>query len=183
VSQGFSNGIAIGLAPSVSLGDSNQWQFDPAILLTVILRKQQELLDVITKEGGFTDVYALSSTERGKQALMALIPEAFHGVEDVVMGVQTRSLTPIEDRYIRKHAMAMVPSTREISIPEAMTAYADSTLLTMLQASAYLSPGLFEEGTTRSVQESTHCLDQICGRHRGLQHSTERGQLTIHCHG
>jgi len=69
VSQGFSNGIAIGLAPSVSLGDSNQWQFDPAILLTVILRKQQELLDVITKEGGFyTDVYALSSTERGKQA-------------------------------------------------------------------------------------------------------------------
>ena len=183
VSQGFSNGIAIGLAPSVSLGDSNQWQFDPAILLTVILRKQQELLDVITKEGGFyTDVYALSSTERGKQALMALIPEAFHGVEDVVMGVQTRSLTPIEDRYIRKHAMAMVPSTREIRIPEAMTAYADSTLLTMLQASAYLSPGLFEEGTTRSVQEKIPSFafdpDLREGITIGLQYSTERGKLT-----
>lgn len=183
ISQGFSDGIAIGLAPSANLGDNNQWQFDPAILLTVMLRKQQELLDVITKEGGFyTDVYALSSTERGKQALMALIPEAFHGVEDVVMGVQTRSLTPIEDQYIRKHAMAMVPSTREIRIPEAMTAYADSTLLTMLQASAYLSPGLFEEGTTRSVQEKIPSFafdpDLREGITIGMQYSTERGKLT-----
>jgi DNA helicase HerA-like ATPase len=183
VSQGFFDGIAVGLAPSVSLGDSNQWQFDPAILLTTILRKQQELLDVITREGGYyTDVYALSSTERGKQALMALIPEAFHGVEDVVMGVQTRTLTPAEDEYIRKHAMAMVPSTREIRFPEAMTAYADSTLLTMLQASAYLSPGLFEEGTTRSIQEKIPSFafdpDLREGITIGLQYSTERGQLT-----
>ena len=183
ISQGFSDGIAIGLAPSASLGEANQWQFDPAILLTAILRKQQELLDVIAREGGFyTDVYALSSTERGKQALMALIPEAFHGVEDVVMGVQTRTLTSEEDRYIRKHAMAMVPSTREIRFPEAMTAYADSTLLTMLQASAYLSPGLFEEGTARSVQEKIPSFafdpDLRAGIQIGLQHSTERGQLT-----
>ena len=183
ISQGLSDGIAIGLAPSASLGEANQWQFDPAILLTAILRKQQELLDVMAREGGFyTDVYALSSTERGKQALMALIPEAFHGVEDVVMGVQTRTLTPEEDRYIRKHAMAMVPSTREIRFPEAMTAYADSTLLTMLQASAYLSPGLFEEGTARSVQEKIPSFafdpDLRAGIQIGLQHSTERGQLT-----
>ena len=183
ISQGISDGIAVGLAPSASLGESNQWQFDPAILLTTILRKQQELLDVMAREGGYyTDVYALSRTERGKQALMALIPEAFHGVEDVVMGVQTRTLTQAEDRYIRKHAMAMVPSTREIRIPEAMTAYADSTLLTMLQASAYLSPGLFEEGTTRSVQEKIPSFafdpDLREGIIHGLQYSTERGQLT-----
>jgi len=91
-------------------------------------------------------VYALAGSERGRQALLTLIPEAFHGVEDVVMGVQTRTLTPDEDEYLRLHAKAMVPSTREIHIPEAMTAYADSTLLTMLQASAYMAPGLFEEG-------------------------------------
>jgi DNA helicase HerA-like ATPase len=183
ISQGFSDGITVGLAPSASLGDSNQWQFDPAIVLTLILRKQQELLDVITREGGFyTDVYALARTERGKQALMALIPEAFHGVEDVVMGVQTRTLTASEDCYIRKHAMAMVPSTREIRIPEAMTAYTDSTLLTLLQVSAYLSPGLFEEGTTRSVQEKVPPFafdpDLREGITLGLQYSTERGQLT-----
>ncbi len=183
ISQGFADGITIGLAPSASLGEANQWQFDPAIMLTAILRKQQELLDVMAREGGFyTDVYALSSTERGKQALMALIPEAFHGVEDVVMGVQTRTLTDEEDRYIRKHAMAMVPSTREVRFPEAMTAYADSTLLTMLQASAYLSPGLFEEGTTRSVQEKIPSFafdpDLSEGIQIGFQYSTERGQLT-----
>ena len=57
--------MAFGLAPSFSLGDSNQWQFDPAILLTVILRKQQEILNTITLEGGFyTDVYALAGSER-----------------------------------------------------------------------------------------------------------------------
>ena len=126
LSQGLSQAISVGLAPSVSFGDVNQWQFDPALLLTAILRKQQDLLNVITKEGGFyTDVYALTSTERGKRALMALLPEAFHGVEDVITGVQTRTLTPDEDHYIRKHAMAMVPSTRQICFPEAMTAYAE----------------------------------------------------------
>ena len=145
---------------------------------------------MMAREGAYyTDVYALSRTERGKQALMALIPEAFHGVEDVVMGVQTRTLTEAEDRYIRKHAMAMVPSTREIRIPEAMTAYADSTLLTMLQASAYLSPGLFEEGTVRSVQEKIPSFafdpDLRDGITLGLQYSTERGQLTgnVTAHG
>ena len=182
-SQGTADGIAVGLAPSVNLGDINQWQYDPAILLTAMLRKQQELLDIITKEGGFyTDVYALTGTEQGKQAMMALLPEAFHGVEDVVMGLQTRTLTEAEDRYIRRHAMAMVPSTREIRFPEAMTAYADSTLLTMLQASAYLSPGLFEEGTTRSVQEKIPAFafdpDLRSGISIGLQYSTERGRLT-----
>jgi len=98
-------------------------------------------LNTITLEGGFyTDVYALAASERGRQALLALIPEAFHGTEDVVTGVQTRTLTPAEDVYLRLHAKAMVPSTREIRIPEAMTAYADSTLLTMLQAASYMAP-------------------------------------------
>lgn len=183
VSQAFSDGIAIGLAPSASLGDANQWQFDPAVLLTAMLRKQQELLDIITREGGFyTDVYALAASERGQRALMALIPEAFHGVEDVVTGVQVRTLSPREGSYIRRHARVMVPSTREMRIPEAMTAYIDSTLLTMLQVSAYTAPGLFEEGAARSVQEKipTFAFDPDLrdGIPLGMQYSTERGQLT-----
>ena len=181
LSQGFSQGIAFGVAPSFSVGESNQWQFDPAILLTNILRKQQEILNTITLEGGFyTDVYALAGTERGRQALLTLIPEAFHGVEDVVMGVQTRTLTPEEDAYLRLHAKAMVPSTREIHIPEAMTAYADSTLLTMLQAAAYMAPGLFEEGLARTVQEAIppFAFDPYMPGEVALarQYSTERGE-------
>jgi len=191
LSQGISDGISFGIAPHFTVGEANQWQFDPAILLTTILRKQEEILNTITLEGGFyTDVYALASTPRGRQALLTLIPEAFHGIEDVVTGVQTRTLTPDEDEYLRLHAKAMVPSTREIRIPEAMTAYADSTLLTMLQSAAYMTPGLFEEGLTRTVQEAVppfafdpHMLgDRIGGQNQavalGYQYSTERGELT-----
>ena len=183
LSRGFSEGVAFGLAPSFSVGEANQWQFDPAILLTNILRKQQEILNTITLEGGFyTDVYALAGSERGRQALLTLIPEAFHGVEDVIMGVQTRTLTPDEDTYLRLHAKAMVPSTREIHIPEAMTAYADSTLLTMLQASAYMAPGLFEEGLARTVQEAIppFAYDPYMNGEVPLArlYSTERGKLT-----
>ncbi|NJC87295.1 MAG: serine-rich protein [Desulfuromonas sp.] len=183
LSQGFSQGIAFGIAPSFSVGEANQWQFDPAILLTNILRRQQEILNTITLEGGFyTDVYALAGTERGRQALLTLIPEAFHGTEDVVTGVQTRTLTPEEDQYLRLHAKAMVPSTREIHLPEAMTAYADSTLLTMLQAAAYMAPGLFEEGLARTVQEAIppfafdpHMAGEVA---LARQYSTERGALS-----
>jgi len=183
LSSGVSDGIAFGIAPHFTIGEANQWQFDPAILITSILRKQQELLNTITLEGGFyTDVYALAASERGRQALLALIPEAFHGTEDVVTGVQTRTLTPAEDTYLRLHAKAMVPSTREIRIPEAMTAYADSTLLTMLQAASYMAPGLFEEGLARTVQEATppfafdpHMPGDVT---LARQFSTERGELT-----
>ena len=183
LSQGISQGIAFGVAPSFSIGEANQWQFDPAILLTNILRKQQEILNTITLEGGFyIDVYALAGTEHGRQALLALIPEAFHGVEDVVLGVQTRTLTPAEDEYLRLHAKVMVPSTREIHIPEAMTAYADSTLLTMLQASAYMAPGLFEEGLARTVQEAIPPFafnpDMRGNVTLARLYSTERGDLT-----
>lgn len=91
IRQSFSDGIKVGLAPSVSLGDANRWEFDPAVLLTHILRKQQELLNIITREGGFyTDVYALTSTERGKQELMALLPKAFHGVEGEIQAAYAR---------------------------------------------------------------------------------------------
>ncbi len=189
LSRGLMEGIAFGLAPSFSIGESNQWQFDPAILLTSILRRQQDILNTITLEGGFyTDVYALARSERGRQALLTLIPEAFHGTEDVVMGLQTRTLTPEEDAYLRLHAKVMVPSTREIHIPEAMTAYADSTLLTMLQASAYMTPGLFEEGLARTVQEAIppfafdpHMKDGHASSEAvelAHQYSTERGRLT-----
>jgi len=184
LSRGFSSGMAIGLSPSVSIGESNQWQFDPAIIITNVLRQQQEILNRVTLEGGFyADVYALARTERGHQALMALIPEAFQGREDVVTGVQTRAMTtPEEHRYIRTHAKVMVPSTREVRIPELVTAYADSTLLTLEQAAAYMAPGMFEEGAALTVQEK---IPDFAFRPNmkgdvilGLQYSTERGELT-----
>lgn len=183
LSRSFAAGASYGLAPSFSMGEANQWQNSVAALLRTILQTQMKLLNTMTVEGGFyADVYALTATERGKQAMLALIPEAFHGEEDVVMGVQTRTLVPDEEEYIRAHARLLVPSTREINIPEAMTGYADSTLITMLQAAAYMTPGLMEEGIARTVQEAIppFAFDPLMAGEVILGHqiSTERAALT-----
>ena len=148
--------MSVGVAPSFSLSNSNQWQDDPYILLTDIMRTQRKLLDIASREGAFyTDLYALARSEQGVHALMGLIPEAFHGTEDVVAGVQTRTLSDPEQAYIGLHARAFTPSTRIETIPEAMSGYADSTLLTMLQVAAYTAPGMFEQGSALTTQEET----------------------------
>ncbi len=190
-SQGFStgtgravsNGLSVGLAPSFSIGNSAQWQNDPAMIVTELMRVQQQLLKVASAEGAYyTDVYALTRTERGQQALLGLIPEAFQGLQEVVTGVQCRTLMPEEQEYIRLHARTFTPSTRKAKVGTNVTAYMDSTLLTMLQLAAYVSPGTFEESTAVTVQEETPAFayypdmpgDVILGR----QYSTESGQLT-----
>ncbi len=181
--RAVSNGLSVGLAPSFSIGNSAQWQNDPAMIVTELLRVQQQLLKVASAEGAYyTDVYALTKTERGQQALLGLIPEAFQGLEDVVTGVQCRTLTAEEQGYIRLHAQTFTPSTRRASVGGNVTAYMDSTLLTMLQLAAYVSPGTFEESTAVTVQEETPAFafypdmpgDVVLGR----QYSTESGQLT-----
>ena len=183
IGQAASIGLTVGIAPSISAHNSYQWQFDPAILVTQILRQQQSLLNLASKEGAYyTDVYAMARTEQGKQALMGLIPEAFHGTEDVITGVQTRDLTAGESEYIGKHAQAFTPSTRIETVPEVLSGYMDSTLLTMLQLAAYTAPGMFEQGTALTVQESTPDFafrpDMSGDVVLGWQWSSETGQLT-----
>ncbi|MBI9050034.1 MAG: serine-rich protein [Anaerolineaceae bacterium] len=183
IGRGISAGMSVGVAPSFSLSNAYQWQDDPYILLTDIMRTQRKLLDIASREGAFyTDFYALAGTEQGLQALMGLIPEAFHGTEDVVAGVQTRTLNPQEQAYIGLHARAFTPSTRIESIPEAMSGYADSTLLTMLQVAAYTAPGMFEQGAALTTQEETPAFafyaDMPGAVTLGRQWSTETGQLT-----
>ena len=156
VGRGITAGMSVGVAPSFSLSNSYQWQDDPFILLTEIMRTQRKLLDIASREGAFyTDLYALARSEQGVQALLGLIPEAFHGTEDVVCGVQTRTLSEPEQAYIGLHTRAFSPSTRVETIPEAMSGYADSTLLTMLQLAAYTAPGMFEQGSALTTQEET----------------------------
>lgn len=183
IGRGATSGMSVGVAPSFSLSNSYQWQEDPYILLTHILRIQQKLLDTASKEGAYyTDVYALARTEEGAQSLMGLIPEAFHGTEDVVTGVQTRNLSEAEQAYIGLHARAFTPSTRIESVPEVISGYADSTLLTMLQLAAYTAPGMFEQGSALTVQEETPSFafypdmpgDVILAN----QWSSETGQVT-----
>ena len=183
IGRGFSGGMSVGVAPSFSLSNSFQWQEDPYILLTHIMRTQQKQLDTASKEGAYyTDVYGLARSEQGAQSLIGLIPEAFHGVEDVVTGVQTRSLSSEEQAYIVFHARAFTPSTRVEMIPEVMSGYADSTLLTMLQLAAYTAPGMYEHGTALTVQEETPSFafypNMPGDVTLGHQWSSETGELT-----
>jgi hypothetical protein len=178
-----SSGLMVGIAPSFSIGESSQWQNDPAMLITQIMRTHQKLLNIASIEGAFyTDVYALARSERGAQALMGLIPEAFQGTEDVVAGVQCRALAEAEQAYIRKHAAVFTPSTRAERIPGVLSGYLDSTLLTMLQTAAYVAPGVFEQGAALTTQEETPAFafypdlpgELLLGR----QFSVETGTLT-----
>lgn len=183
IGRGWTGGMSVGVAPSFSLSNSYQWQEDPYILLTHIMRTQQKLLDIASKEGAYyTDVYALARSDAGAQSLIGLIPEAFHGVEDVVTGVQARNLSPAEQAYIGLHVRAFTPSTRVESIPEVMSGYADSTLLTMLQLAAYTAPGMYEHGTALTVQEETPSFafypNMPGDVTLGHQWSSETGELT-----
>jgi hypothetical protein len=183
IGSSLSGGMSVGVAPSFSLSNAYQWQDDPMILLTDIMRTQRKLLDIASREGAFyTDFYALAGSEQGVQALMGLIPEAFHGTEDVVSGVQTRTLTSQEQAYIGQHARAFTPSTRIETIPEAMSGYADSTLLNMLQVAAYTAPGMFEQGAALTTQEETPAFAFYANMPGDItlarQWSTETGQLT-----
>ena len=183
IGRSASSGLSVGIAPSFSISESAQWQNDPAMLVTQIMRTQEKLLNIASIEGAFhTDVYALARSERGVQALMGLIPESFQGTEDVVTGVQCRDLAGEEQAYIRKHAAVFTPSTRMERIPGVLSGYMDSTLLTMLQAAAYVAPGVFEQGAALTTQEETPAFafypdmpgDLILGR----QYSVETGKVT-----
>jgi len=96
--------------------------------------------------------------------------------------VQTRALTDPEQAYIGLHARAFTPSTRIETIPEAMSGYADSTLLTMLQVAAYTAPGMFEQGSALTTQEETPAFafypDMPGNITLARQWSSETGLLT-----
>jgi hypothetical protein len=183
LTRSAAQGLAVGVAPSFSIGNSAQWQNDPAMIITNIMRMQERLLTTASIEGAYySDVYALVQTRRGLQTMMGLIPEAFQGTEEVVTGVQCRTLTEVEEAYIRHHARAWTPSTRIETIPGVMSGYMDSTLLTMLQLAAYTAPGVFEQGIALTTQEETPQFayypqmegDVLLGR----QFSIEIGELT-----
>ena len=147
--------FSVGGVPSVSLSKSFQWEDDVAIRLTELLRQQEVLLDQMSKEGGYlTDVYVLTRTQGGKRAAQALVPQAFHGVDEVVTPVLTRELSPDEEAHLRLHAACLTPCAAEETVPGVMSGYRHASLLTMLQVAAYAAPGIFEEGIALTTQES-----------------------------
>lgn len=178
------SGFGVATVPSFGLSRSYQWWNDSAVQLTQIMRAQEELLRQATLEGAWlTDVYLLTRTEQGAAAAEAAVRQAFQGSGPlVVTPVQTRRLSGDEQEYIRLHAMAFTPSTREEVIGGTLEAYRDSSLLLPLQLAAYIAPVLFEEGLSVTTQERIPAFAFVPDMPGDvvLAHlwSTERAELT-----
>lgn len=150
--QGY--GLGMGLAPAVSASRSYRGFNRLATMIANALRTMEKSLETMAIEGAYyADHYLLCETPEAQQALMALIPQAFHGMENVWTGVRCRILSPEDQEYIRKHAFSFVPSNRPETNPWALEPWKDTTLLMLDQAAAYFAPTPFEEGVAITVRE------------------------------
>jgi hypothetical protein len=175
--QGY--GMVMGIAPAISLTKSYHGQNRQYTMLANPLRQMERMVETIAVEGAYyTDHYFLCETPEAHQALEALIPQAYHGTEDVIVGVRCRVLSPEEQAYIRKHAFTFTPSNRPEDNPWALEPWKDTTLLKLEQAAAYIAPATFEEGVAITVREQVPPLafvPDLSGRVvLGHQYSYER---------
>jgi hypothetical protein len=178
-----SAGLSGGVAPSVSVGKSFQWKDENAIAITQLLEEQLHILAEAVEEGGFyTDTYILTRNEHGRRTAEAAAVQAFGGSQGVVTHVQPRRPQDgAEAAHLRQHARAFMPSTLTETLGW-LNGYAFATLVTPTQQAAYSAPGLFEEGTTLTMQERTPPFafrpDMPGNTVLGHLYSTERGEQT-----
>ena len=147
-------GMAAGVSPSISMSKIFQGEDHVATMVADVLRGQEAQLRTMALEGGvYVDNYFLCATPEARAALEALIPMAFHGTEEVTTPVRPRRLSPAVEKYIRLRAFSFTPSNRPSRLPWVLEPWADTTLLTLLQAATYVAPGAFEQGLATTVQE------------------------------
>ncbi len=147
-------GMSAGLAPSLSFSKTFMGEDHVAALVAQALGQQELILAAMSLEGGLlVDHYILTGSPEGRQMAEMLVPQAFHGTEEVATPVRTRRLTPQAEQYIRAHAHIFAPSSRPERSRWALEPWADSSLLTMMQAASVVAPGVFEEGMAVTTQE------------------------------
>ncbi len=176
-------GMSVGLVPAVSFNRSYQTVDHPARIVAEALEEQLQHLDGIVRDGvGFlVDHYILTRTARGQATAEAAVLQAFHGTEGVVTPVHCRRLTPEENDYVRLHAMTFTPSLVPETNPFALEPFRHSSLLSVTQAAAYLTPGAYEEGFAITVQSGVPPFavytDMTGPLDLGFFRSFERGTL------
>ncbi|HVO69011.1 MAG TPA: serine-rich protein, partial [Aggregatilineaceae bacterium] len=178
-----STGMGAGVAPSASVSKSFQWKDENAIALTELLEEQVHILAEAVEEGGFySDIYILTRNDHGRRTAEAAAVQAFGGSRHVVTHVQPRRpADDAEHMHLRRHAQCFSPSSLTETLGW-LNGYAYATLVTPTQQAAYTAPGLFEEGTALTMQESTPPFafepnlsgDVVLGH----LYSVERGQQT-----
>jgi len=176
--------LAMGISPIFTLSRSYQWQNRQVAELLQILAAQEELLRQATLDGAYyTDFYVLTKTPKGKAAAEAAIRQAFQGKGPlVVTPIQTRALSPDQEKHIRLHAMCFAPCFEREKVCGALEAYRHTTLMLPEQLAAITQPALFEEGAAITVQEKIPVFafnpNMEDGILIGYQVSHERGVVT-----
>jgi hypothetical protein len=173
LSAALSQGLGIGLVPSIGFSQSYQGIDYVAKAIHDALLQQYRLVETMTLEGGvFVDNYYLVPTPEARAAVKGLVAQAFHGVEEVATPVQVLDLTPEEEAYIRLHALTGVPSTMPEKSPWALEGWRHTSLNTLLQAAALTAPGLFEHGAALTVWEPLPPLANVALHFRRGGHAT-----------
>ena len=151
-SVGFSG--SIGLGPSLSLSKTYQWEDDLAQVMTSIYRLAESYLFEASREGAYlADVYCLTRTPEGLRLVETLVPQAFHGTQEVLTPVLTRKLEDPEMQEIANRVLMLSPSPQVEEVRGILQGYRHSSLLPLNQAAVYFAPGMFEEGRALTMQE------------------------------
>lgn len=163
LSAAFAQGMSVGAIPAIFMSESWQAVDVNAEAIDEALARLQRNISVMTFEGGYyADYYVLCSPEH-RDALEALILQAYHGVEDVAVALRCRRLTPTEEEHIRGHAQTFAPCLIRERNPWSVDPWRHSSLLTMTQAAAYVLPASFEQGMANTVQEQVPPLSFVPG--------------------
>lgn len=149
----YAQGFSVGVVPGIALSES--WQTRDATIEAVanVLAVMARNVDTIGVEGGYYADYYVICPPEARDALEALILQAYHGLEDVATRVRCRRLSPSEEDHILHHAVTFTPSLMRENNPWAIEPWRHSSLLTMVQAAAYFLPASFEQGMANTVQE------------------------------
>lgn len=163
LSLAFAQGLSASAAPGISLSETWQAVDTNAENVDAALARLQRNVEQMTFEGGYyVDHYVLCRPEH-RDALEALILQAYHGVEDVAVALRCRRLSPTEGEHIQGHALTFTPCLIRERNPWSVDPWRHSSLLTMTQAAAYVLPASFEQGMANTVQEQVPPLAFVPG--------------------
>lgn len=177
-------GLGVGLSPAISLSRSYNLVDHEQGIIAQAMEEQMAHVDRIIREGGvYADTYFLVPSAEAKQALQALVHQAYHGTEGVVTPVHTLCPPPEEEEYIRTHAYLFVPATVPETSPYALEAWKYSSLLATDQAAAIVVPEIFEYGRARTVARrlpryAIHRFPQENALFLGYQFSSDLNDFT-----
>lgn len=159
----YAQGFSAGVVPGIVLGESWQTRDVTAEAIANALSVMAKNVEAIGIEGGYYADYYIICPPEARDALEALVLQAYHGLEDVVTGVRCRRLSPSEEEHILHHAISFTPSLMQERNPWVIEPWRHSSLLTMVQAAAYFLPASFEQGMANTVQEQIPPLAFVPG--------------------